>query len=894
MTPPPPAVPAPGAGAVRDLEIRPDRFQVEAMAAVDEGASVLVAAPTGSGKTLIADHAVDRALAQGLKAFYTTPIKALSNQKYADLRVRLGAERVGLITGDTTVNPDAAVVVMTTEVLRNMLYARSSALDGLGVVVLDEVHYLQDRYRGPVWEEVIIHLPRGVRIVALSATVSNAEELAGWIDAVRGRTVTVVEHHRPVELVSLFAARDRSGDDLVVIPVLVDGEPNPMGEKLGSGPQPTRRDRRDRGRPRYATPRRAEVVEHLADEALLPAIVFVFSRRGCDEAARQLVEAGVRLTDRTERARIRAIVERHVDGLTDSDLDVLGYDRWLTAMEEGVAAHHAGLVPPFKEAVEACFVQGLVKVVFATETLALGINMPARSVVIEALSKFTGEQHENLTPGEYTQLTGRAGRRGIDEVGRALVLWSPWTTFQEVADLVGSRRFELRSAFRPTYNMAANLVRRHDREEAHRLLDRSFAQYQADHTVVRLRSRRDTRAEAMGRLVEEATCERGDVEEYRRLVRLDERSRRSTAGRHEIVTALARLRPGDVVWLGGTRVAVLSMGWRGPERGRLHVVDERGRPRTISSTDVDEVLQVVGSIDLPRPYAPNNRTFQHEVARNLTRVRGGKRKGSGSAGRRSEAEGHPVAGCPDAERHVRASVQADRLRRELADIDRRIDASTGSVSRELDAVLDVLRDRGMIGEWELTARGQVLVRVFHECDLLVADCLAAGLLDGLGPSALAGVVSCFTYEHRSKAPPPPPWFPDREVRTRVDRILQRAGHLRDLEEAAGLTLTREPDPTFLVLAHGWAEGRPLDALVGEDDDLTGGDFVRNVRQLVDLLRQIGDAAPDPTTGASARSAADALHRGVVAVASLSTTGEDSSIAASPGEAVRRAPEPDPA
>jgi len=863
-----------------------DPFQIEALAAVDEGASVLVAAPTGAGKTVVADHAVDRAVAQGLKAFYTTPIKALSNQKLADLRRRLGAHRVGLVTGDATVNPDAQVVVMTTEVLRNMLYARSPALEGLGVVVLDEVHYLQDRYRGPVWEEVIIHLPRSVGIVALSATVSNAQELAGWIDAVRGRTVAVVEHQRPVELVSLYAARDRSSRDLVVLPVVVDGEPNPVGERLDAPPLTPRHDRRARGRPRYATPRRLEVVEHLAEADLLPAICFVFSRKGCDEAARGLLEAGVRLTAPAERSRIRAIAEHHLDGLSDGDLDVLGHELWLAALTEGIAAHHAGMVPPFKEAVEACFVQGLVKVVFATETLALGINMPARSVVIESLSKFTGEHHEPLTPGQYTQLTGRAGRRGIDEVGRALVLWSPFTRFQQVADLVMSRRFELRSAFRPTYNMAANLVRRHDPDEARRLLDRSFAQYQADHGVVRLRARRDTRAETLSRLDDEAACERGDVEEYRRQLRVDDDARRGTQSRHDVLTALARLRPGDVVRLAGSRLAVLSMGWRGPERGRLHVVDERGRARTIASSDVHEVLSAIGEIELPRPYAPNNRAFQHEVARSLAQVRGGSRRNrAGRPAPALTAPSHPVAECPDAARHVRAAVQADRVRRELADLDRRIAGSTGSVARELDAVLEVLRGRGMVGDWELTARGGLLVRIFHECDLLIADCLATGLLDDLDPPALAGVASVFTYEHRSKVPAPPPWFPDRLSRQRVEAILDRAEDLRAAEGAAGLPATRLPDPTFLGLAHAWAEGRPLDTVL-DDDEMTGGDFVRNVRQLVDLLRQVGEAAPDPRTARSARAAAAALDRGVVAASIGASTGGD---AASPELPAAEAP-----
>jgi ATP-dependent RNA helicase HelY len=387
-----------------------DRFQKEAIAAIDRGESVLVAAPTGSGKTVIAEHAVARAVASGGKAFYTTPIKALSNQKFHDLVARHGREAVGLLTGDNAINGDAAIVVMTTEVLRNMIYGRSGALNGLRCVVLDEVHYLQDAYRGPVWEEVMIHLPPDVRLVCLSATVSNASELAEWIGTVRGPTATIVETERPVELANLYLVGDKSAEQPLLLPTLVDGKPNREGDRFdaedrgGAGRPP------GRGRRRWFTPRRVEVVDVLSERDLLPVIYFIFSRAACDDAVKACLDAGLRLTDADERVSIRQIVEEHVTALTDRDLDVLRYDTWLAGLEAGIASHHAGMVPPFKEAVEACFAAGLVRVVFATETLALGINMPARTVVIEKLTKFTGERHEFLSPGQYTQITGRAGR----------------------------------------------------------------------------------------------------------------------------------------------------------------------------------------------------------------------------------------------------------------------------------------------------------------------------------------------------------------------------------------------------------------------------------------------------------------------------------------------------
>lgn len=485
-TPGPPAGSRSGFAAALDFEL--DTFQEQALDSLDQGRSVLVAAPTGSGKTVVAEYAVARALAEGGKAFYTTPLKALSNQKYADLTRLLGPHQVGLLTGDNSVNGEAPVVVMTTEVLRNMIYAGSPVLADLRVVVLDEVHYLQNPYRGAVWEEVIIHAPDQVRLVCLSATVSNAEQFAAWVGTVRGATTAVIEEHRPVQLHQLYMVGDRSAPDLHLLPAFVDGRPNSAALALDSG---TRRRSQGLGRRRLFPPRRTEVVERLAAEAMLPAIYFIFSRAACDDAVRRCLDDGVRLTSAEERRQIRAVAEAKVEGLSDADLRALDYGRWLTGLEAGLAAHHAGLVPPFKEAVETCFTASLVKVVFATETLSLGINMPARSVVIEKLTKFTGEGHDMVTPGEYTQLTGRAGRRGIDEVGYAVVLWSPFVSFEQVARLASTRSYALCSSFRPTYNMAANLVRRYRPDQARHLVNLSFAQYQSDADVVHLEAQLD-------------------------------------------------------------------------------------------------------------------------------------------------------------------------------------------------------------------------------------------------------------------------------------------------------------------------------------------------------------------------------------------------------------------
>jgi ATP-dependent RNA helicase HelY len=474
-----------------------DDFQRAACESLERGSGVLVCAPTGAGKTVVGEFAVHLALRGGeRKCFYTTPIKALSNQKYHDLVERYGGDKVGLLTGDNSINGDAPVVVMTTEVLRNMLYAGSASLKGLAYVVMDEVHYLADRFRGAVWEEVIIHLPASVTLVSLSATVSNYEEFADWLVTVRGETQVVVSEHRPVPLWQHMLVGRRMFDLFHDADAARKHDVHPellrytreMLRRLeltdrAAGPAWNGRGGRTR---RWQPPPRPEVVDRLERAGLLPAILFIFSRAGCDAAVQQCLAAGLRLTDAEERAEIRTIAEAKVASIPREDLSVLGYWEWLDGLERGVAAHHAGMLPAFKEAVEECFVRGLVKAVFATETLALGINMPARCVVLERLVKFNGEAHVDLTPGEYTQLTGRAGRRGIDVEGHAVVLWSPEVDPRHVAGLASTRTYPLRSSFRPSYNMAVNLVATVGADKSRDLLESSFAQFQADRSVVGL------------------------------------------------------------------------------------------------------------------------------------------------------------------------------------------------------------------------------------------------------------------------------------------------------------------------------------------------------------------------------------------------------------------------
>ncbi len=852
-----------------------DQFQLDAADAVDAGRSVLVSAPTGSGKTVVAEYAVADALDRGLRAFYTTPIKALSNQKFNDLRARHGSGRVGLLTGDNTIDGDAPVVVMTTEVLRNMIYA-GKQLDDLGVVVLDEVHYLQNSFRGPVWEEVIVHLPDHVQLVCLSATVSNAHDIGDWLTTVRGPTDVVVEETRPVSLANTYLVGDKSSDHLHLLDIIVGDRPNPEGDRFdvdrdASSRRGGGRQRGGRPRRRWYTPSRLDVLDVLVDDELLPAIVFVFSRAGCDDAVKACLDAGVRLTTAEERARIRAIAEDHLTSLTDADLDALAADRWMAGLEAGLAAHHAGHVPPFKEAVEACFEAGLVKVVFATETLALGVNMPARAVVIERLTKFNGERREFLTPAEYTQLTGRAGRRGIDDHGTAIVLWSPFVPFGQIAGLAASRSFVLRSAFRPTYNMAVNLIRRHDRDAARRLLNQSLAQYQADRAVVVLERRLRTRRQALDAVLPEATCERGDVAEYRELTRSNAPRR---VRRQRLEQALARLRPGDVIaTVDEPRAAVLSVAYRKGGAIRVKVVGPSRHVELVGMADFDEAPTVLGAVELPQPYLPDDSDFRAQVASRLARVRIGSRPGADASV--AAAVDHPVAGCPDAEAHVRALDRADRLRREVDELERRIRSQTGTIGVQFDRVLALLEAWGYVDGWSVTERGQLLAGVYHEADLVVAEAVATGCFDGLDAPELAAVASVLVYEHRAPGPPPAPRYPSRRVRARAGEIDEIVRRIQADEDETGLPLSRSGDHGFTRMAHEWCAGSGLATLLEESSlDLTGGDFVRTIRQLIDLVRQIGQLAPDPATRATARRATAALERGVVSASASIGDGDD--------------------
>ena len=757
-----------------------DPFQVQGCHALESGKSVLVAAPTGAGKTIVGEFAAFLAITSGKKCFYTTPIKALSNQKFQDLVAMFGEEKVGLLTGDTSINSEAQIVIMTTEVLRNMIYSSSQTLTDLRYVVMDEVHYLADRFRGAVWEEILIHLPESIQVAALSATVSNAEEFGDWLQSVRGEMKVIVSEIRPVPLYQhvLFGNRllDLFSSSTKVNPEILRLEKEsfrPVRSKYGSSNGKRNWHERSQLTPTVKSLGRAEVIEKLDREGLLPAITFIFSRAQCDSAVKQCVAAGLKLTTAEERSEIRQVITEKTKNLPEDDLVILGFHEWVDSLERGIASHHAGLLPAFKECVEELFQRGLIKAVFATETLALGINMPARTVVLEKLTKWNGESHVSITPGEYTQLTGRAGRRGIDIEGNAVILWNKDVDSASAAGLASTRTYPLKSSFKPTYNMTINLISQFGAKRARTSLESSFAQFQADKAVVGLARQIKRNDDAILELESEIDCHLGDFKEYC-----------------------------DI------RFAIKDL-----EKG---LSTKKRKAREFEGEKIAEARRALRN--------------------------------------------HPCHGCSDRETHARIAERAERLRRENSGLKARVANRTHVIARRFDLIKIMLEKFGYLSEDAITPNGKLLAKIYGETDLLIAEMIRKGAFDQLTAAELVSIASVFVHESRKEAPPK---LPHGGVGDVLAELVKTWAQIHDMEEELGLEPIREPDAGFAWPAFRWASGHSLSSIM-RGTELTVGDFVRSMKQIIDLLRQISIASPH--LAPLIHDALSRIDRGVIAYA----------------------------
>lgn len=918
-----------------------DDFQIEGCQAVEAGHGVLVCAPTGAGKTVVGEFAVSLALRQGTRCFYTTPIKALSNQKYHDLVEAHGEDAVGLLTGDVSINSSADILVMTTEVLRNMIYAGSGALDRLTHVVMDEIHFLADASRGAVWEEVILNLEEHVSIIGLSATVSNSEEFGRWLTTVRGDTKVIVTDKRPVPLDQWMMVGRKiyplfepdSGGQVNTelarrIQRLEAGDSDngradysqnrasfrARARHKGGGRNDRNKDRRSgapRAQDRYRPLGRPEVLKELQAMEMLPAITFIFSRAGCDGALYQCLRSRMVLTSQEEAAEIKAIVDKGVEGIPEEDLKVLDFKRWREALSRGFAAHHAGMLPAFRHIVEELFVKGLVRAVFATETLALGINMPARTVVLEKLVKFNGEAHVDLTPGQYTQLTGRAGRRGIDTLGNAVVQWAPAMDPTAVAGLASTRTYPLISTFEPGYNMAINLLGMLGFDDSLRLLGKSFAQFQADGSVVeetreieraehRVRELRAQLDQAVDNLAPPTIDGEDPAEilmDYMRLRReLTEEEKSARASKKEerskeVAAVLARLQVGEVVAIATKKrptLAVVITPANQTADPRPWVTTETGWSGRIDAAGIDNPPIVVGHMKLPRAAQKHPRrhtkyvqdAFKRDYYKRPKKMRTEPRNRPNKkiAQLRDALREHPVHNWPATDREQLAGVaqKLARRERELHKLEAKVERATDTLGRTFERIVDLLAEMDYV-EFEgygedrepvITDEGERLAKIHSESDLLVAQCLKRGIWNDLDPAELAGVASLCVFENR-KATRGEPGAASDEMADAMNATWRIYAELVSDEKRHNLPQTREPEPAFALAIHQWTAGAPLAYCMAAANEsgaeLTPGDFVRWCRQVIDLLQQVAKTGYEEEIRRNARRAIDAIQRGVVAI-----------------------------
>lgn len=873
-----------------------DDFQLEAIEALNQGHSVVVSAPTGSGKTLIGEYAIHRALAHGQKVFYTTPLKALSNQKLRDFREQFGAERVGLMTGDLTVNREASIVVMTTEIFRNMLYAEAEAGDDpladVEAVVLDECHYMNDSQRGTVWEESIIHCPPVVQLVALSATVANAGQLTDWIEAVHGPTRLVLSDFRPVPLQFSFCSAKG-------LHPLLNDEGTGLHPNCKVWRAPKGRNRRGPKTPRPPQPEAPPlgfVVAQMAERDMLPAIYFIFSRRGCDKAVRDLGK--ICLVSPDEQARIQERLDAFMAATPEAVRDG-GHD---DALLRGIAAHHAGVLPAWKELIEELFQQGLVKVVFATETLAAGINMPARSTVISALSKRTERGHRALMGSEFLQMAGRAGRRGLDSQGYVVTVQSRFEGVREAGQLATSPADPLVSQFTPSYGMVLNLLQRYELSKAKELVERSFGRYLATLDLSEDEARITELREQLGDLsgtvenvdwedFEDYEKQRGRLREERRLLRILQQQAEETLA-HELTLALRFASEGTLVSLkapvlrGRVTPAVIVEKQQGSGQFPLLccLTDENVWVlvpcSAVVSLHAELTCLQVKDVAIPELHRPGELRHGDQASGGLALAVGhmagrhdmvtpqydlaGEVQAQAHLVRELELalELHPAHGAGDRKKLRKQRFRMEELEGEIAERQRILHFRANRHWETFLALIEILRFFGCLdGDEGLDPSevGRTVAALRGDNELWLGLALMSGHLDELEPSDLAAVLEAISTEVNrpdlwSGYPPPPAADEAMHDLRGIRRELQRQ------QEAAKVVMPVWFEGELMGLVHAWAKGVSWSDLIA-NTSLDEGDVVRIMRRTVDLLAQIPYCeAISEQLRSNARAALKAINR----------------------------------
>lgn len=832
-----------------------DGFQIEAIEALAAHSDVLVSAPTGAGKTVVAEFAVDLALARSKRCIYTAPIKALSNQKYKDLVSVHGADNLGLLTGDVTINREAPIVVVTTEVLRNMTLHRDDSLIDVGYAVLDEVHYLADPFRGPVWEEIILTLPSHVRLVSLSATIANIDEFSGWLRSVRGRTTTVFTDFRPVPLEQLVMRGKK------LLPLYKDGETNPA--LLNGSPS----------QPGSPAGMRLRTIELLGARDMLPAIEFIFSRKGCDRAVGDLLDAGIYLTTREQAREVRKRLDVIRADLSAEDARAIKFGFWSKAFCRGFGAHHAGMFPALKELAEELMDAGLLKLVYATGTLALGIDMPVRTVVVESLRKFNGQDFVDLSATEYIQLIGRAGRRGKDTVGYAVIMDSADLDVAELADIGSGKVEPLESVFFPSYNTVVNLLDSYSYADARAVMGTSFAQYQRNADLGQIEARALRIRERLRKVEAELadTCGRGDVVDYLRLreqagrASKAERKRAKEAYREKVADSWHAVRTGKLYAYardGHLEYGVaLSIAAR-----KIRFVSIFGELVWLYRDELSAELREVGEIPMPFGVSLKSPQVREDIAlAMIDEIEERSELGvdldleaswDRFAVRSSpELERHSVHLCPDVAEHIDDGAELLSLDKRLADLEALRASYDDSVARDFDATANVLRVLGYIQGEDLGSAAMTLQSIHNEADLLIVESLKEASVKALSAAEFAGLISGFLGDRRLGTP-----LPRRgSLRAAWDAVERNHAYLVGLESDHGITRTPECMPGSCDAFTAWAEGANLSTVLGMSR-LVVGDFISANRRLIDVLGQLADSDPSSWVAKKAFEARDLVRK----------------------------------
>ncbi|WP_017306712.1 DEAD/DEAH box helicase [Spirulina subsalsa] len=858
-----------------------DSFQKKAIAALDANKSVVVSVPTGSGKTLVGEYAIHRALHRGKRVFYTTPLKALSNQKFRDFRDQFGEQSVGLLTGDASFNRNAPVLVMTTEIFRNMLYGTpigqvGTSLEGVETVVLDECHYMNDSQRGTVWEESIIYAPPEIQLVALSATIANADQLAEWISQVHGKTELIESNFRPVPLEFYFSNQQ------ALCPLLNESKTQINSRLKGKG----RRNPKQRVR-REDCPTVVDVVRQLHAQDMLPAIYFIFSRRGCDQAMQRVYDLTLPRVKRQseeedsplilitpeEATLLNERIEAFLS-LNPSVQSAVGRQGVLEALYKGIASHHAGILPAWKALIEELFQEGLVKVVFATETLAAGINMPARTTVISTISKRTDHGHRLLTASEFLQMAGRAGRRGMDEMGHVVTVQTPFEGSKDAANLALKTPDPLVSRFTPTYGMVLNLLQTHSVDEAKDLLERSFAQYTA---TLRLLPEQQAIAELTTELakldIELAPVTDQLLQEYGKLSeRLREERRLLKTLQHqaeeirskEMARQLDHLGTGSIVYIKGKSTdsplpAVLYA--QAPGRGQAPYLICLGRDNRWYVLSYHDLIQVDGrclSLSALDPLTPPPE---------LPIKRGQHRKGDEVSAAVGELLPDHSPEVPEAPEVLEQAARLEAVQEQLKNhplnqwgkpsklIKRhqhRLDLRAALRSRqeafkqhqtthwrEFTNLVKVLREFDALEQYKPTPLGQAAAAIRGDNELWLGLVLVSGYLDDLDPHHLAALA----YVLISEPPRPDSWcnyLPNAPYLQVMDQLMPLRKHLIKCQHRYNVVLPvwLEQETALLSsVVERWALGIDWDELC-DNTNFDQGDLVRMLRRTVDFLSQI--------------------------------------------------------